>query len=111
MKTKGETNRNYYFEYEEHSIEELLEDFKVMIKTAEGQGYTDCKIVFRSTLEPYEDNMPGPVEVCVSGMRDKTEEELNEEKRREEVQAFATEKGITYYEANILMDLQKRGKV
>lgn len=71
---------------------------------------TDPKLVFESTMEPYED-FPGDVDVYVEGMRPDTEEELEEERKEEEIHKLAESLGVSFYEARFILDLRKRGKI
>ena len=71
---------------------------------------TNPKLVFESTIEPYED-YPGDVEVYVWGMRPATEKEIEEDRKQAEIQALAKKLGVTFYEAKTILDLQKRGKI
>lgn len=71
---------------------------------------TNPKLVFESTIEPYE-NFPGDVEVYVEGMRPATEEELEKECKEEEIHKFAESLGVSFYEARLVLDLKNRGKI
>lgn len=72
---------------------------------------TNPKLVFESTLEPYEDNYPGPVEVYVQGMRPVTEQEVEEDRKQAEIQTLAKKLGVNLYEAKTIQDLKNRGKI
>ena len=71
---------------------------------------TNPKLVFESTIDPYDD-CPDDVEVYVQGMRHATEQEIEEDRKRAEIQALSKELGVNFYEAKTILDLQKRGKI
>ena len=78
---------------------------------AEKSGWKNLKVSFESTLEPYEDCLPGPVQVSIVGLRKETEKELKERQVRAETQKLADKLGVSYYEASIVLDLKRRGKI
>ena len=71
---------------------------------------TNPKLVFESTIEPYE-NYPDDVEVYVWGMRPATEQEIEEDQKQAEIQALAKKLGVNFYEAKTIQDLKQRGKI
>ena len=71
---------------------------------------TSPKLIFESTLEPYED-YPGPVEVYVKGFRHVTEAEIKADEEEKELRRLAREMGVSVYEARIFQDLKQRGKI
>ena len=71
---------------------------------------TNPKLIFESTMQPYMD-FPGPVEVCVKGLRHVTEAEIKAEEEEKELRRLAREMGVSVYEARIFQDLKQRGKI
>ena len=96
---------NKYEEYTKEDIVAIIDD--LFMKAGH---LTNPKLVFESTMEPYED-YPGPVEVYVTGMRHATEKEIEEDRKQVEIQALSKKLGVTFYEAATILDLQKRGKI
>ena len=77
---------------------------------AKAAHLTNPKLVFESTIEPYED-YPGDVEVYVQGMRPSTGKEIEEDQEQVEIHRLAKELDVTFYEANTIVNLKKRGKI
>ena len=71
---------------------------------------TGSKLIFESTLDPYED-YPGPVEVYVEGLRHVTEAEIKADEEEKELRRLAREMGVSVYKARIFQDLKQRGKI
>ena len=96
---------NKYSEYTKEDIVTIIDDL------FDKAGHlTNPKLVFESTMEPYED-YPGDVEVYVCGMRPATEEEIEEDRKQAEIQALSKKLGVTFYEAVTILDLKQRGKI
>ena len=74
---------NKYSEYTKEDIVAIIDDLFEKAK-----HLTNPKLVFESTMEPYED-YPGPVEVYVQGMRPATEQEIEEDRKQAEIKALA----------------------
>lgn len=81
-----------------------------LIKLGEQRGLEGCFLVVESTMEPYESYLGNPV-MYVCGYRKLNEEELKAQKREQKINYMAAQKGITVYEARILMSLRERGKL
>ena len=96
---------NEYSDYTKEDIVAIIDDLFEKAKYLHNP-----KLVFESTMEPYED-YPGPVEVYVQGYRPLTEQEIEEDKRQDEIQSLANKLGVTFYEAATILDLKKRGKI
>lgn len=96
-----------YDEYESMSPEDWYKHMKELIGEAEKAGYTNCTIALHSTFEPYERDMLGPVQMCVQGLRDKTEKELESEEREEIIKKTMIEYNCTYYYASMVVELKE----
>ena len=96
---------NRYSEYTKEDIVAIIDDL-----FSKASHLTNPKLVFESTMEPYED-YPGDVEVYVQGMRHATEQEIEEDRKRAEIQALSKELGVTFYEAATILNLKQRGKI
>ena len=92
---------NKYEEYTKEDIVAIIDD--LFMKAGH---LTNPKLVFESTIEPYED-YPGDVEVYVQGMRPATKQEIEEDQEQEELYKLAKEMGITVYEARTIQDLKE----
>lgn len=88
-------------EYDEYSLDRLIEVFETIISEAEANGFTDVKLKFESTMDPYEDCLASP-QVLAVGLRKKTDEEKNKEKEQKKISKIAKKLGVPYYEASIL---------
>ena len=111
MKNMREDRTNFVYldKHTEYTREDVIAIIDGLLEKA--KHLTDPKIVFESTLEPYEDCYPGDAKVYVQGMRPATEQEIEEDRKQAEIQALAKKLGVTFYEANTILDLQKRGKI
>ena len=85
--------------YKAYSPEEVYELLLKLVKEAEELGYTDCTLRFESQEDLYNDCS----KVTVVGYQLETAEEA--------VESYAALKGITFFEATTVLDLQKRGKL
>ena len=94
-----------YSQYSRDQIVDMIDDL-----FSKAEHLTNPKLVFESTMEPYE-NYPGDVEVYVWGMRPATEQEIEEDQKQAEIQALAKKLGVTFYEAKTIQDLKNRGKI
>lgn len=101
---------NKYKGYSKTDLSCVLAALVAQIEEAEKLGWKDVRVKFNSTIESYED-YPGDVEVKILGQREKTQEELAYDNEQMKVQREASKLGITFYEAKILDDLKKRGKI
>ena len=99
------THLNKYSEYTKEDIVAIIDDLFEKAK-----HLTNPKLVFESTMEPYED-YPGDVEVYVQGMRPATEKEIEEDRKQAEIQELSKELGVTFYEAATILNLKQRGKI
>lgn len=94
----------------EYQIDDLTNVFLRLLDTARSEGLQGCYLKFSSTFEQYEDYL-GPVAVTACGYRKLNEQEKADIKKDEEVRAFAEELGVSEYEARIVYNLKKRGKL
>lgn len=108
----GETEwLNKHNGYSKTDLAVLFKNLSSQIEEAEKLGWRDVRVEFNSTLEAYEDYAPGDVEVKILGQREKTQEEREHDFEQMRIQKEASKLGITFYEANILDKLKKRGKI
>ena len=105
---EDKTDAIYLNKYTGYSQEEFVSIIDDLFSKAE--HLTNPKLVFESTMEPYED-YPGDVEVYVWGMRPATEQEIEEDRKQAEIEALAKKLGVTFYEAKTIQDLKQRGKI
>ena len=105
---EDKTNPIYLSKYSQYTKEQFIDIIDGLF--AEAAHLTNPKLVFESTMEPYED-YPGDVEVYVQGMRHATEQEIEEDRKQAEIQALAKKLGVTFYEAKTIQDLKQRGKI
>lgn len=94
--------------YDEYTPEELFRITSSLIEKAKEFGLEGCYLKFESTRDPYEDYL-GPSCVTPCGYRKWTDGELKEMKRQEAISKKASDIGITFHEASVLMSLQERG--
>lgn len=95
-------------EYQDVNFDQLnkiIDDFILAHPT-----YIEHTVHLRSTIDSYE-HYPSNVDVDVDFLRPMPKKELKEQEKRNKVEALAKEKGITPYEASMLINLQERGKV
>lgn len=102
---------NEYTEYNVHELEELFIKLLKQMNEATKSGLENVFVQFSSTLEPYEDNCIGPVEVQVRGYRKLNSLEKVEQQEQERIQALANKLGVTFYEASVVDRLEKQKKV
>ena len=106
---EGQTTPICLSKYSQYTKEQFIDIIDGLFDTA---GHlTNPKLVFESTLEPYEGNYPGPVEVYVQGFRPATEQEIEEDRKQAEIQALAKKLDVSFYEAKTIQDLKQRGKI
>ena len=105
---EDKTNPIYLSKYSQYTKEQFIAIIDDLFDKAE--HLTNPKLVFESTMEPYED-YPGDVEVYVQGMRPATEQEIEEDQKQAKIQALAKELGVTFYEAATILNLKQRGKI
>tara|TARA_R100000687_G_C6349150_1_gene118005 strand:- start:195 stop:557 length:363 start_codon:yes stop_codon:yes gene_type:complete len=103
-------NQYYLQEYEQYQPDCLVGIFNSLIQKAEAKGLEGCHLRFHSHTEPYEDWLGSP-SVMVVGYRKHSVDEKEEIKEQMKVEALAKELGVSVYEAKIVMDLKKRGKL
>jgi len=97
-------------EHEEYTPEDILSISTRLTEVAKGKGLEGCYLRFKSHLEPYEDYLGSP-SITPCGYRKVTDYEREELQHQENIQKKADELGITFFEANILMQLQERGVI
>lgn len=102
------TNFVYLGKYTEYTKEDIVAVIDGLF--AKVDYLTNPKLVFESTMEPYED-YPGDAVVYVKGMRPATEEEIKADREYAEAVRISEEMGVTFYEAKTIQDLKKRGKI
>lgn len=102
---------NEYTSYENDDLCDLFATLKDRLKQAQENGLTKTYVRFASTLEPYERDSTGPVEVTVWGERALTQTEIRAEQEQKRIQALADKLKISYYEAATVDRLQNANKV
>lgn len=100
-----------YTEYDEEDLGDLFISLKDKIDQAKQSGLTGAYVQFRSTLEPYEDNSTGPVEVQIRGYRELNSLEKVQQREQERIRELATKLGISFYEASVVDRLEKQKKL
>lgn len=106
----------FYTEYmqsygcDSETFQEVFKRLSDKIKEAEDSGWKDVSIVFNSTLEPYEDCMPGNVEVEIRGLRKCTDKELKEFKNNLRIEEESKKFGLTSYEYRMMEAIQSKMK-
>ena len=95
-------------EYEEYTPEGVLEITTRLMEIAKEQGLEGCYLKFQSNREPYEDCLSS-ASVIPCGYRKLSVREIKEYERQEAVQKKAEELNITFYEADVVVQLQDRG--
>tara|TARA_R110000744_G_scaffold3989_6_gene14711 strand:+ start:2038 stop:2400 length:363 start_codon:yes stop_codon:yes gene_type:complete len=103
-------NSEYQSDYEELNREDIVSMLDRLQAYAVAAGLEDSYFKMVSTIEPYED-YPGPVQLYVCGYRPPTAKEKEETLVQAETQTMATALGIPYYDACVLIKLEKRGKI
>ena len=105
---EGQTSSIYLSKHLQYTKEQFIAIIDDLFDKA---GHlTNPKLVFESTIEPYE-KYPDDVEVYVGGMRPATEQEIEEDRKQAEIQALAKKLGVSFYEAKTIQDLKQRGKI
>jgi len=100
----------YLQDHEEYHPDYLAGLFKGLIQKAEAKGLVGCYLKFQSHIESY-DNYPDNPSVMVVGYRKHSVDEKEEIKEQMRVRVLAKELGVSIYEAKIVQDLKKRGKL
>lgn len=100
-----------YQDYDIEGLEDFFSDLKSKMSTAQSSGFSDVYVNFNSTIEPYEDNYPGVVEVVITGKRPMTKEEKKKEEEYDRISELAEKLGVSYYEASTVDRLQKLNKI
>lgn len=104
------TEQEYLSEDVEYRLDELTAIFEKLQTIAENKGLENCYLKFTSTMEPYEDYL-GPVAITSCGYRKVNEKEKEEAAFEEEIDTLAKEMGILPYQARIVLQLKKEGKL
>lgn len=100
-----------YVAYNRVALQELFERLSEKLDKAEKSGLKNVHLYFNSTLEPYEDNTTGPVQVRISGEREPTDFEKAQDLEQERIGALAKKLNVTFYEASLVDRLEKANKV
>lgn len=100
-----------YESYNKAALLELFERLSGELEKAEQSGLKNVRLVFSSTLEPYEDCCVGPVEVKISGDRELNDFEKAQELEQKRIGALAKKLNVTFYEASLVDRLEKANKV
>lgn len=100
----------YLSDQTEYRTDTLVKVFKHLFEKAKSAGLEGCFLRFSSTMEPYEDYL-GPVKVTVVGYKKLTPKDQQIREKEKSIQALAEEMGVTYYEAKVVFDLRKSGKL
>jgi len=95
--------------YDVESFKYLLGEIDKSIKDAEA-NYSNVTIEFRSTFESYEDYLGSPI-LVIMGDRELNKEELAAELYQKTVKKLSKDLGITFHEANTLIQLKNRGVI
>ena len=103
-------NEQYLSEYEEYTPDSILEITTRLMEVAKEQGLEGCYLKFQSNHEPYETYL-GSASVVPCGYRKLSTNDLKKQEHEELVQKKADEFGITFYEANVVVQLQDRGVI
>ena len=93
--------------FDPEGLHKFFEYLGLKMEEAEGKGWKRPRVLFESTLEPYED-YPGEVEVTIVGFRKKTQHELKIEEEQRVTEELAQKLGVTFYEASVLQRLQTK---
>lgn len=104
----------YLQEYEEYNQEELdalFYSLKDKLQAAKESGLTSVFVQFRSTLEPDEDCLCGPVEVQIRGYRELNQFEIIKAFEESRIQLLAVSLGVSYYDASVVDRLRASGTV
>jgi hypothetical protein len=105
-----QTYVNQYDKLTRPKFEAFVKNVYKLIGSVEEKGYTDVHVNFLSTHEPYSDSL-GDVEVEIWGKRPLNQQEMARQKEEAKINALAKKLGITFYEANTIINLQSRGKL
>ena len=105
---EGQTSPIYLSKHSQYTKKQFIAIIDDLFDKAE--HLTNPKLVFESTIEPYE-NYPDDVEVYVWGMRPATEQEIGKDREQAKIQTLAKKLGVTFYEAKTIQDLKQRGKI
>ena len=97
-------------EYEEYTPEQVYDITKALLQSAKDQGLEGCFLKFQSNRDPYEDLL-GPASITPCGYRKVTVGEKKEEERQDRIYKRASDLGITFYEANVLIQLEEKGVI
>jgi len=100
-----------YTEYNQEELDALFVRLKDKLKGAEKSGLTSVFVQFRSTLEPDEDCLCGPVEVQIRGYRELNQFEIIKAFEESRIQLLAVSLGTSYYDASVVDRLRASGKV
>ena len=104
----GRTEKNYIGSEREYTKEELIEIIDACILDAEKAGLQDVKVEISASTDY--DDCPY-VTMRGVGKRKLTANELATLEEQAEIDKKAEQLGITFYEASIVMKLEKSGKI
>ena len=107
IKTKGVYKDIQNFGSEFWTPEEFLEWARGLVE--ESKPFKDPLIYIEAEPDPYEDSYS--VSVKYAYQIPLSPSELKQEEKQKEVEAFAKEKGIGFYEASVILNLKERGKL
>ena len=107
--TDGRTEKNYIGSEREYTKEELVEIIDECILNAEKAGLQNVKVEISASTD-YDDINPY-VTIRGVGKRKLTADELAVLEEQAEIEKKAKQLDITFYEASIVMRLEKSGKI
>ena len=110
VEVEDRENQFYLQEDGQYDPDYLAGLFKSLILKAEAKGLLGCYLKFCSHMGNYDGCTDNP-SVVVVGYRKLSVEEKEEIKERMRVEALAEELGVSFYEAKVVMNLKKRGKL
>jgi hypothetical protein len=112
LKNYGEPKEVSVFDkYNKEELMFLFNELLNSLDSAEVNGFKDPYVTFQSTLEPYEDNTTGPVEIFIQGYVPLTPFEIAQEKEQKRITELSKDLGVSFYEASVVDRLRKAGKV
>jgi len=108
--TQG-TYETFYLQDWDQDFMDLHLEVEKAKEDAAKKGWINLTIHLVSTRESYEDDWLGTPELILEGDRPMTEKEELEAAAQEIVKQYAKDKGISIYDASIVMKLKKAGKI
>ena len=106
-KTKGVYKDIQNFGSESWTPEEFLEWARGVVE--ESKSFKDPLIYIEAEPDSYEDSYS--VSVKYYHQIPLSPSELEQEEKQKEVESFAKEKNISFYEASVILNLKERGKL